>query len=310
MAVESKVKFKNAIVITGTIVDMDLEKVVDQVSAAGNKYTAIRGTVAVDTGDNNIHTMRLFYSPTFGDGGKPNPSFGVADRWLREAQSAEEAGMDNPVIGSRVKFTPSFANNIFPSNGELINTYQISGGFVETNPQRLGSDKAEFSADVLITSDLVPEIVNEEETGRFFLNAETADYRGMLFPVRFVIEGSGGINYLEGLDKPTIIEIWGDVLNVVTKTTKTTENAFGEAHVEEVSHTTRENLIKGASTESREITDLIEEGIKAGRQMLNAKVAQEEEKMKNAGGNAFKGAAAQGAAKASGAEAKKGTFTF
>lgn len=306
-----KLKFKNAITITGTIVDMDLEKKVDAVSAStGNTYTAIMGSVSVDAGNNNIHTMRLFYSPTFGAGGKPNPSFNVADRWLNEAKAAEEAGMDNPVIGARVKFTPSFENNIFHSNGQLVNSYQIGGGFVETNPQRLGSDKSEFNVDVLITKDLVPEIIDEEETGRFFLNGEVADYRGMLYPVKFVIEGQRGIEYLDGLEKPAILEIWGDVLNVVTTKLKTTENAFGEAHVEETSSTLRENLIKGASTEVREITDLIAESITSGRQMLNAKIAQEEEKAKNAGGNAFNSATKQGNASTQGASAKKGSFTF
>ena len=84
----------------------------------------------------------------------------------------------------------------------------------ETNPQRIGSNKSEFVVDAVITKDLTPEIdrETEQETGRYFLEAEIADYRGMLFPVRFVIENPGGIKYLDSLPRPSVLEIWGDVV--------------------------------------------------------------------------------------------------
>lgn len=309
MATETKLKLKNSVVLSGVIKDIDLTKVVNGVSKrTGKTYTAISGTLSIDTGNGNIHSLRLYHGDKFGSG-KDNPGFITLDRFIREMDAAKEAGNpDNPVIGQRIKVTPSFENNLFISNGELVKTYQIGGGFLETNPQRIGSDKAEFSVDAIISKDLIPEIRDEVETGRFFLDAEVANYSGMVYNVRFVIENKTGVDYINSLQKPCVLEIWGDVINTSIVRTKQTENAFGEAHVEETTFTTRENLIKGASTEVREMTEEMESAITAGRQLLNAAIAQREGEAKNAGGNAFSGTAQTPATPAT--SAKTDSFQF
>lgn len=309
MADKAKVKFKNSVVIVGEIVDLDLKNETRKKKTNNEEYTVINGTISVKTDDQNVQNLRVWYMEKFNNG-NINRNYTTAHGWLNEIAAAEAKGEPNPVIGRRIQMGTNISPNVFISNGSTVKTYQIGAGFIETNPQRIGSDKSEFAVDAVITKDLTPEVdrETEQETGRFFLEAEIADYRGVLFPVRFVIENEGGVKYLNSLPKPSVVEIWGDVVNTVITRTQTTENAFGEAHVQEINSTTRENIIKGASTETRDMDELLEQAITEGRQAFNVSVAQAEDAAKNAGGNAFNSSPA--ANTTSKPAAKAGEFNF
>lgn len=309
MADKAKVKFKNSVVIVGEIVDLDLKNETRKKKTNNEEYNVINGTISIQTDDKNIQNLRVWYMEKFNNG-NINRNYTVALGWLNEMAAAEAKGEPNPVIGRRIQMGTNISPNVFISNGNTVKTYQISAGFIETNPQRIGSNKSEFAVDAVITKDLVPEVdrETEQETGRFFLEAEIADYRGMLFPVRFVIENPGGVKYLNNLPRPSVLEIWGDVVNTVITRTQTTENAFGEAHVQEINSTTRENIIKGASTETRDMDEFLEQAITEGRQAFNVSVAQAEDAAKNAGGNAFNAGATTSAAPKP--TAKVGEFNF
>ena len=283
---DNSVKFRNNVRLTGVLEDYDLE-LMNGTNKEGNPYTAIRGSIVINTGDNNLHTIRAFYIEKFNNG-NTNGNFTVAKRIL----DGDADGNKNS-IGMKIQLSASFEENSFVSQGELVKTYQVSGGFLETNPQRIGSDKSEFTVDAVVSKELIPEVRNEEETGRYFVDAEVGNYRGMLYPVRFVIDSQGGIDYLNSLEKPAVLSVWGDVVNNVTIVRREEENAFGDPRIVEQTFTTRENVLRGASTEPREMTELLANAIKEGRQAYEVHLSSVENRAKEAGGNAFKGAVSQ-----------------
>lgn len=298
---DQSLRFRNSVRLVGVLSDYDL---VEETRKNKNQddYDVIRGNIVIDTGDGNTHNINVFYMAKFPNG-NANGNYTVTKRIL----DGDINGNKNS-IGMRIQLSASYEENSFVTNGELIKTYRVGGGFLETNPTRLGSDKAEFEVDGLITKDPIPEVRDDQETGRYLVDAELANYRGELYPVRFVIGTEGG-EYLTGLDKPAVLRYWGNVVNTTVVNRVEEENAFGDPRIVEQTRTTRENFITGAQPEPREMTEILENYIKEGKQAYNVLIAQKEEAAKSAGGSAFNGSTTT-ATQNTPATPKTGEFNF
>lgn len=278
-----KIKFRNMVRLVGVLVDYDLVEENRQ-NQQGEPYTVIRGKYVIDTGNDNTHEINAFYMATF-PSGKPNGNYTVMKRIL-DADAASDTG-EKTGIGMRIQLSASFEENSFVNNGELIKTHRVGGGFLETNPSRMGADKAEFSVDMLLEKDPIPEIRDEEETGRYIMEGSVGNYRGELYPVRFVLEIPEAVQFFNDLEKPCVIAVWGDVVNRTVINRIEEPNAFGAPRIVEQTRTTRENVIGGSSVEPREMSEALVETIKEGKQAYNVLLAQKEADAKTAGGRAF-----------------------
>lgn len=299
---KSSVKFKNFVRLVGILADYDLVEETRNNKKTGDPYDVIRGNIVIDTGNNNTHNINAFYMAKWPNG-NTNGNYTVAKRILDGDQDGEKHS-----IGMRIQLSASFEENSFVTNGELIKTNRVGGGFLETNPQRLGTDKAEFNVDALIEKELIPEVRDGEETGKYFLDVEVANYKGLLYPLRTVVENPAAIDFFNDLEKPSVLEIWGDVINSTTTIRHEEENAFGEPRIVEQTRTNRENLVKGASVEAREMTEVLQDVIKKGKQDYKVVIAQKEDEAKNAGGNAFAGSTTKPSSNVS--TPKAGEFNF
>lgn len=297
-------KPKNKVNLVGVLSDYDLSLKEYNDKNTGDPYNAIVGKIVIETGEGNEISLQAFERETFGNGNK-NRTYSTYLNWIN--QGSNEDG-DLSMIGTQVSMSTSIDLNIFPGNdGSLVVTDQIRASFINT-ANSSSQPKAEFSVEALIENDTVPEIKDDVETGRHFLTVNLFDWQGTAFPARFVIQNSAAVEYFDDLEKPVIVPIWGDIINVETVTTKTEESAFGEARVVELTNTRREKVITGASVDPIEIDEggAIYEYVKNGKAAFETKKAAKENEKQN---NALSGETKSTATKKD-KGAAKGGFSF
>lgn len=278
------IKFKNSVTVAGTVEDFDLEVRSYPDKKTGENYDAMVGTITLRIGDGEdaqFPTMRVF-KRDFNKDGSANRDFKTYEKWL--TQDRED------VIGTPVSIGTAFSPNAYIApSGDLVKSVQIQAGFVNTS--RVGTPRSEFRTDVLLTQPPVEETNAEgEATGRYKLSAEVFDFRNMAFPVTFILELEQAVDYFESLgidtDNPVLLEVWGDAVNSQITQKREVESAFGDPKIETRTITRRENIITGASTEEKEITEEIFGVITEGKQAYNVYIDSVETKAKE-NDNAF-----------------------
>lgn len=299
------IKFKNMVTIVGNLKDFDLTLHNERLDKQTQEpYNSIEGTITIEVGNDDdvqVQTLRVFQRELTKKGAKQG-SYAVYEQWLANREAA---------IGTPVRVNTNFSPNVFVSNdGDVIKSVQIQAGFLSTS--QTGKPRSEFRADVLLTQPPVEETDREGElTGRAILNAEAFDFRKMAFPVKFILEMKGAIEYFESLDlasdNPVLLEVWGDAVNSSFDQTREVESAFGDPKIETITITRKENIITGASTEQKEIDEEIYKEIKAGKEAYEIFVSDAENRNQNKD-NALTGS---GAAKTATKKApKSGGFDF
>ena len=136
-----------------------------------------------------------------------------------------------------------------------------------TNP------RAEFEVDAVIKS-VQPEIRNDKETGRLYVNAIIFNYANAAIPARFVVENQAGVKFFSNIEPMTFTRIWGQQVNSTVTNEKMEESAFGEAKVVKSSYTKREFVITGAQTEAYDDTQITQAEIQSALQARNVYIAE------------------------------------
>lgn len=303
-------KFKNSVVVTGVVTDIDLRIESYNDKKTNEPYRAIVGSYSLNSGPipgttdeegkDNVISLRVFFKEFF-NSGKTNSNFTIGSRWIDDPESA---------IGTRVSTSTSISQNAFIPQGtsEVVASTSIQAGFFNT--RSIGNDKSEFSVDLLIKTDLVEEFDRDENpTGRYIVNGEIADFSGMVFPAKFYISQPGGIKYFDSLEKPCFLEVWGDAINSEIVTTTTEASAFGEDRVVETTFSRKENVITGASSEPKELTEELSEAIKEGRTKYEIAISTLIEKNVD-GGKPKSGFDSKPGASSENASGKAGKYDF
>ena len=258
-----QLKLLNRVNIVGDVIDIDVNKRLDD----NGELEALMGNITAQTGDDETKTMRLgFYqSPKFRSG-STNPNFARYQSWADDFEN----GVD--LRNTKFKMSSAIDANVFVgTDGNLVETTQIGAGFFDRNtPSPSTPNMAEFSVEAILKPGCVqPEIRDEIETGRSILHVELADFRGQVYPARFVIENADGIAHISSLADSaelSILNVWGRVESSSEVIREEVPAAFGDPRIIETVRSRRENIITGAAIEAREVTEEVKAAILEGRQ--------------------------------------------
>jgi hypothetical protein len=254
-------KMINRSVIEGFLVEKNLRTGVTKA-----KVPYIAGKLHLDTGNDNVIVVDIFEQQKTSKG-LANVKYDTLLGIFNNGQALHD-GAQNPTA---LRITSALELNDWMDDGEQRSSLVNSGGYINviSNPAK----RAEFEVDIVIKS-VQPEIRNDEETGRAYVNGLIFNYRNHALPVRFVVENKQGIEFFQNLDPNTFTKVWGvQVVNTVGGQ-RTEQSAFGEAKVVRSAYTRKELVITGAQTFAYEDEDLTADELRTAIQARNVSLAE------------------------------------
>ena len=251
-------KNTNKETIIGRVFSHSLEQKVtgEGSKAPGTSYIAGTVDVAVDEEGLNVVSIHYTYVTAMTKAGKANNTYTA----LTKIMNGKTWQTDGKAEAICAKFEPSIALNDFWSTRDevFVAAPRNEGGFVTILSAGQMTPKATFEVDGVITKITLVEADPEKNIAEPFVRVHAAvfDFRNALLPFDFVVKGEKGIEYFTSLEvtptEPIYTNFWGNIVATTVKETRTTESAFGEAKVDEVTRTTREWQITGMKTEAFE----------------------------------------------------------
>lgn len=254
-------KMINRSVIEGVLV----EKVLRTGNTKAN-VPYVAGKLHIDTGSDNVITVDVFEQERTSKG-QPNPKYATLAGILKNGLAVHD-GAQNP---TSLRVVSALELNDWMDDGQQRTSLVNSGGYITivSNPNK----RSEFETDIVIKS-VQPEIRNEAETGRAFVNGLIFNYRNHALPVKFVVENKQGVEFFMNLEPNTFTKVWGLQLINTVGSQKKEESAFGEAKVVQSAYTRKEFVITGAQTIPYDTEELTPEELKSAVQARNIAVAE------------------------------------
>lgn len=254
-------KMINRSVIEGVLVEKTLR--------TGNtkaNVPYIAGKLQIDTGNDNVITVDVFEQQRTSKGAA-NPKYETLAGILKNGQAVHD-GAQSPTA---LRVISALELNDWMDDGQQRTSLINSGGYINVvnNPNK----RAEFEVDFVIKS-VQPEVRNEVETGRAFVNGLVFNYRNHALPVRFVVENKQGVDFFLSQEPNTFTKVWGIQAVNTVGSQKTEQSAFGEAKVVQSAYTRKEFIITGAQTMPYDDEELTAEELKSAVQARNIAVAE------------------------------------
>lgn len=230
----------NQVIIEGILVEKRLEQ---KANNEGKEY--ITGELDIEVRENEVHTVRVFSNKLKQDGSENGIYKGLVTV-DEEYKSIASHGREE---ADKVRITQGQVgiNDYYGQDGMLRTFPQLSTNFVnrlaasdEFNP------RAEFEVEIFVKS-IVPEVKNDEETGRVKVNGIIPLYGGKVAPFEFMVSEEGSEYVSDNYEVASTVKVYGDIINY--KETKKTEQAvaFGKPKEKITYNTVREYLITGGS---------------------------------------------------------------
>ena len=221
----------------------------------GQPYTCIAGDVTIKTGDDETHVIAYFAKELTKDGAvsKNFKSLQTAmEEMVTVADIAQGIATGEP---SMLTCQGELALNEFKTQaGEVVSNARINGKFAPSRFKGEKSEftpKAEYTIEGIVYKTVMPEIVNDEETGRLKIELYVPLYAGKIIPLSFLTLPTLPQNqkdYLEeNFTKGASIKIWGKLVNKSKKIERVIEAGFGEDTVETTYERTREFITIGGA---------------------------------------------------------------
>ena len=256
-------KMVNKTVIEGFLVEKDLKA--GTAEKTGIDY--VSGKLHIETSPGNVVAVEVFESEKT-KAGSLNQKYATL-KGIYDNAKARHDGADQPTTLRVVSALGT--NDWFNKEGELVSSLINRGGFVSVTSQI--APKAEFETDVVIRS-VVPELRNEQETGRAIVNAIVFDYANKALPAKFVVDNPKGVEFFQNLDPNTFTRVWGTQVNSTIVNERTEESAFGDAKVVKSSYSRKEFVITGAQTEAYDEEQLTSDELNQSIQARNVAIAE------------------------------------
>lgn len=138
-------------------------------------------------------------------------------------------------------------NDYVGGDGMLRSFPEISATFVNRIPAgETYNPHAKFSVEIMVDS-VIPEIKNEEETGRVRLNGFIPQYGGRVVPFEFVVNKDGSGYVEDNYQKGDTVTVYGEIINAKEVKESTIVAAFGEDQVRTSTEYVREFEVTGGS---------------------------------------------------------------
>jgi len=256
-------KMINKTVVEGVLLEKELRSGVAEKS--GVKYIA--GKLHLETEDGNTISVELYEGEKTSKG-LENPKFATLKSIYDNAKT-KHSGAEKPTL---LKINSAFGtNDWYNKEGELVCSLVNKGGYI--NVVSATSPKSEFEVDVVIQS-VVPEIRNEVETGRAYVNGLIFNYANQALPAKFVVDNPKGVAFFAALPKNTFTRVWGKQVNSSVTSERMEESAFGDAKVAKTSYTRKEFVITGAQVEPYDDMQLTADELNTAIQNRNLAMAE------------------------------------
>lgn len=229
---------ENRVVIEGTLVEKRLE---EKANRDGKEFIA--GELDIETKENEVHTVRVF-SNKYKQDGSENGIFKGLKTVEEEYKSVASHGREE---ADRVRITQGQigVNDYYGQDGMLRSFPQLSTNFVNRlNPTDEFNPRAEFEVEAFVKA-VIPEIKNEDETGRVKLQGIIPVYGGKVIPFEFLVTEEGSDYVDSNYEAGNTVKVYGDIVNFKEKKVVVEEVAFGKPKEKITYNTVREYLITG-----------------------------------------------------------------
>lgn len=274
----------NRVVIEGILVEKEME-----IKTLSGNRQAITGKLDIKTDDNSVHTVEVFSFMLKKDGSENGIAKGLVTI-MNDYKTVQEVGEE---LADKVRVTSGELrkNEYFGQDGTLKSYVQFSTNFV--NRLKATDDyepKATFEVELYVQA-IVPEVRDDEETGRLVIKGLVPLYGGKVIPQQFVVADKKAVQYIEqNYEVGSTVKLKGYIINSVQTTTVVEEMGFGEDIERTITKTVRELLVTGGTPpydeESKVFsTEVIKEALVERETFLDELKAKTEQKGSTSGGS-------------------------
>lgn len=199
----------------------------------------------IEVAENEVHTLKGMTRYKKKDGSDNGIAKGyqtIIDEYLSVAKHGRDQADKVRVTQGKIG-----VNDYYGQDGMLKSYPELTTNFVnrvgagdEFNP------RAEFEVEIFVKS-VVPEIKNDEETGRVKVNAIIPVFGAKVVPFEFMVSEEGAEFVADNYEVGCTTKVYGDIVNF--KEVKETEVAvaFGKPQKKVSTKTIREYLITGGT---------------------------------------------------------------
>lgn len=257
---------KNKVEVMGILAEKDIHPAKN----AANQKECLEGYVSIKIDEINQIRIRVSADVTKKDGTE-NPAYVNLKGFNENAVSIAEGGLENAsrVMSNSVQLNPYYS----AQSGKDVLGYRTGFISVFRGSEEDWEPKAEASVELYIKA-IVPEMNNDEETGRLLLKGIMPTFNGVE-PLTLIIPKEIADDFESGYEVGQTAEFFADVIN--NRVEKITEIPvrLGKPKIEKVVEYTNELVVTGAS-------DPFEEEKAYDREAIKLALAERDERIKNA----------------------------
>lgn len=245
----------NKVHVEGLLYEINLTAGVTKDTSKRPNEAYIRGTFSVDTGNNNVVTIRVFEMERTSTGNS-NAKYNT----LVTLMTSKNVINDGADQATYVRVDSNLLTNDFVGrDNQIASPMQPTGGFIHIGSQNGHEEpKATFEVDIVttgITEEMARDYENgggaEMPTGNLLVKGYVFDFRNSVYPCTFVVKDKAGITFFKNLAAKgsVLTKIWGSIVSQVIESTRTETSAFGGDRVIKFTNTKRSYEIEGTMIE-------------------------------------------------------------
>lgn len=235
----------NEVFIEGILKEKTLE--LATINVQGKKADVIRGELVISDKENSEHRVRVFANKLTKEGKENSVYKGlktVMDEYVSVAEALKLGQTAEAADKVRITKGKIGLNEYYTPNGELRSFPIVTTNFVNRVKDGTYNPKAEFSLEFYFDN-ILPEIKDNEETGRLIVKGIVPVYGGEVIPLTLIVADEDAVNYIQtNYEKGKTGKVWGELVNTV-EITKIVEQGFGKAKEKIVTKIINELVITG-----------------------------------------------------------------
>jgi hypothetical protein len=228
---------ENRVVIEGTLLEV-------RHSEWQNK-NGLNIELDIEVAENEVHTVKGMSGYKKKDGSDNGNAKGyqtIINDYLTVAKHGRDQADKVRITQGKIGL-----NEYYGQDGMLKSFPQLNTNFVNRlSASDVFNPRAEFEVEIFVKS-VVPEMKNDEETGRVKVNAIIPVFGGKVIPFEFMVSEEGAEFVSDNYEVGCTTTVYGDIVNF--KEVKETEIpvAFGKPQKKITTKTVREYLITGGT---------------------------------------------------------------
>lgn len=245
----------NTVSLEGYLKEMKLER------GTTEKGDCVRGYIIIKTGEHSEHRVDAFSSAKTKDG-KDSSSYKNLTKFMNEAVSVaslmKDGKTEEEAYAAATKVTARGAslrlNEYFDehNNDTLLSEPRVNASYLTRVSEENFEPRAKFEIEGFIDK-IRPEIKNEGETGRVYLDMIIPQYQGRVEPMTFVTTKEAGAYIIDNYEPHQTVALYGEIVNTVNRVVTRKAGFAGEE--ESVSATYVRELLVNNGTPADMIPD-------------------------------------------------------